>query len=160
MRRGLPRPLFLLVGAALIGSACVSTTSASSDVNVIRSTTSFGFCLGYCRTTLEVTPNGIVFVEEETRPGGLPPVRRTAAISDAEWRQLTSAVDRQAIESLPPTVGCPDCADGGAESVEIVATDWRDQVTFEFNVSPPGLQLLLTHLRALRERFPPTEAPR
>jgi hypothetical protein len=128
-------------------------------VNVIRSTTSFGFCLGYCKTTLEISAEGIVFLEEATRPGSLPPVRRTAPITAVEWSQLTDLVDRRAIESLPPTVGCPDCADGGAESVEVVASDWREQVTFELGARLPELDPLLTRLRAIRERFPPTGSP-
>src|SRR5687768_5947088 len=111
--------VLILAGAS--GVRCDSTTSASEDVSVIRTTTSFGFCLGYCRATLEVTAEGMVYVEEGTRQSNLPTVRRTAPSSATEWRELTEAVDREVIESLPATIGCPDCADGGAESVEVVA---------------------------------------
>src|SRR5688500_4593040 len=130
--------IFLILAAGA-GVRCDSTTSASEDVSVIRTTTSFGFCLGYCRATLEVTAEGMVYIEEGTRQSNLPTVRRTAPISATEWRELTEAVDREVIESLPATIGCPDCADGGAESVEVVAPDWRDEVTFEFNAALPQL---------------------
>jgi hypothetical protein len=151
-------PALLILFAALGGVACDST-SASDDVNLIRTTTSFGFCIGYCRATLEVTADGIVFLEEGTRQPGLPPVRRTAPITPSEWRALTEGVDQDDIESLPDTIGCPDCADGGAESVEVIATDWRKEVTFEFDAEVRELQPLLGRLRALRARFPPTVAP-
>ena len=153
------RTLFLLLGAVLAGSAaCTSVAPGADGVSTIRTTTSFGFCLGYCRTILEVTAEGMVFIEEPTRQADLPRVVRTAPISAEEWRGLVEAVDRAALEALPPTVGCPDCADGGAESVEVIATDWRDQVTFEFDASLPQLQPLLSRLRPLRERFPRTDA--
>ena len=153
-RRVLPLLAAVLAG----GVACNSVVPASDGVNAIRTTTSFGFCLGYCRTTLEVTADGMVFVEEATRQADLPRVVRTAPLSAEEWSRLVGAVDRAALEALPATVGCPDCADGGAESVEVIGTDWREQVTFEFNASLPELQPLLSRLRALRERFPRTDA--
>jgi hypothetical protein len=153
------RRVVLLLAAVLAGSAaCNSVVPAPDEVDAIRTTTSFGFCLGYCRTTLEVTADGMVFIEESTRQADLPRVVRTAPISAEEWSRLVEAVDRAALEALPATVGCPDCADGGAESVEVIGTDWRDQVTFEFNASLPELQPLLSRLRGLRERFPRTGA--
>ena len=152
--------LFAAAVTAAIGTAC-SSTSASDEISLIRSTTSFGFCLGYCRTTLEVTADGIVFIEEGTRQGELPPVRRTAPISESEWRELAEAADQEdAFESLPETIGCPDCADGGAESVEVIGADWSDEVTFEFGATVAEIQPLVAQLRALRAQFPPTEAGR
>ena len=153
------RRLLLVVLTVVAGSAaCTSVAPGTEGVSTIRTTTSFGFCLGYCRTILEVTADGMVFVEEPTRQADLPRVVRTAPISAEEWRSLVEAVDRAALEALPPTVGCPDCADGGAESVEVIATGWRDQVTFEFNAPLPALEPLLSRLRPLRERFPRTDA--
>jgi hypothetical protein len=153
------RRLALLVLTVVAGSSgCTSVGPEPDGVSTIRTTTSFGLCLGYCRTTLEVTADGMVFIEEPTRQADLPRVVRTAPISAEEWRSLVEAVDRAALQALPPTVGCPDCADGGAESVEVIADDWREQVTFEFNASLPALQPLLSRLRPLRARFPRTEA--
>jgi hypothetical protein len=153
------RRLLFLLSTVLAGSAaCTSVEPGPEGVSTIRTTTSFGFCLGYCRTILEVTAEGMVFIEEPTRQADLPRVVRTAPISAEEWRSLVAAVDRAALEALPPTVGCPDCADGGAESVEVIGRDWRDEVTFEFNAALPQLQPLLSRLRPLRERFPRTDA--
>ena len=128
-------------------------------MTAIRTTTSFGFCLGYCRATLEVTANGMTFIEESPR-GGLPPVRRTAKVSASEWRLLTEGVNRAAFEALPATVGCPDCADGGAESLEVLSRDWQRGVTFEFGATIPQLEPLLERMRMLRGRFTPTTEPR
>src|SRR5215470_8416593 len=91
----LARPGMALAGvvalAACSASARVAGPADPVAVTAIRTTTSFGFCLGYCRATLEVTASGMTLVEESTR-GDLPPVRRTAEISPSEWRQLTESV--------------------------------------------------------------------
>lgn len=148
-----------VLALAVVASACDSSPSASSSATAFRATTSFGFCLGYCRTSLEITPEEMVFTEESPR-GELPPVRRTARLTAGEWNELVVAVDRSALERLPGTLGCPDCADGGAESLGVIATDWRKEVTFEFGAPVPELQPLLARVRALRERFTPTPDPR
>jgi hypothetical protein len=146
-------PLLLL---SLLVTACGGSSPTPPDagaVTTIRSTTSFGFCIGYCRTTLDITSQGMVLVEESPR-GDQPTRRRTAAISASEWQALVEAVDRRRIEAVPLTVGCPDCADGGAESLEVVGADWQRRVTFDFDARMPELQPLLDRVRALRQRFP------
>jgi hypothetical protein len=151
-------PRFLILAAALAAAGCTSSPAGPDEVSVIRATTSFGFCLGYCKTTLEITSDSITYVEEATRSGELPPVRRTAPVSASEWQALVAALDRSKIEALPETLGCPDCADGGAESIEVIGSDWRKSVTFEYGATIPELQPLLERVRTLRGRF--TEAPR
>ena len=149
-------PRLSILAAALAAAACTSSPAGPDEVSVIRATTSFGFCLGYCKTTLEITADGLTYIEEATRSGELPPVRRTAPVSAAEWEALVAALDRGKIEALPETLGCPDCADGGAESIEVIGADWRKSVTFEFGATIPELQPLLERVRTLRSRFPPT----
>jgi hypothetical protein len=139
---------FLAVMLAGCGS---SPTQSEAEIAVIRSTTSFGFCVGYCKTTLEITPERMVFLEESPR-GDRAPRQRSAAITAEEWNALVAAVDRGKIESLPTQIGCPDCADGGAESLEVVGAEWQRRVTFEFGASIAGLQPLLEKVRALRTR--------
>jgi hypothetical protein len=155
-KRLISRLLILILAAAGGSMACTSSPTGADDVSVIRATTSFGFCLGYCKTTLEITSGGLTYIEEATRSGELPPVRRTAPVSASEWQALVDALDRSKIEALPATLGCPDCADGGAESIEVVGADWRKSVTFEFGATIPELQPLLERVRTLRSRFPPT----
>jgi hypothetical protein len=157
------RSWIAMAGAVTI-AACSSSTRVAGPadpvaVTAIRTTTSSGFCLGYCLATLEVTASGMTLLEESPR-GGLPPVRRTAEISTSEWRQLTVSVSRASFEALPATVGCPDCADGGAESLEVISRDWQDGVTFELGAAMPQLQPLLEMMRSLRGRFTSTTAPR
>lgn len=148
-------PRFLILAAACTAMACDSSPSAPDTVTAIRTTTSFGFCVGYCETTLEIGTDLMSFVEESRR-GELPTRMRSAPLSSAEWDSLIDALDQRAIERLPDVVGCPDCADGGAESLEVIAADWRKRVTFEHGARMPELQPLLDRVRALRGRFTPS----
>jgi hypothetical protein len=145
----------MALGLAACGGSAPSAPSSGDEAVVIRATTSFGFCIGYCQTRLEITSEGMSFVEEAAS-GELPPVVRQASLSAEEWNALVAAVDRGRIEALPGTVGCPDCADGGAESLEVVATDWSHAVKFDYGATMPELQPLLGLVRSLRDRFDQT----
>jgi hypothetical protein len=108
-------------------------------------------CTGYCQTTLEITCHEAVLVEESWRSE--PPLRHSMRLSPSEWSALVRAVDRQRLEAQPAVVGCPDCADGGAESLEVVGADWSKRVAFDFRAEMPELQPLLDQVRALRNRL-------
>jgi hypothetical protein len=149
------RALVILVAAT--SAACGTSPTEADSVAAIRTTTSFGFCIGYCKATLEIRAQDMVLTEESTRGEPLPRRQRSAAISAEEWASLVGAVDRARIESLPERIGCPDCADGGAESLEVVGSDWQRRVEFEAGASIADLQPLLGRVRALRARFPPID---
>ena len=150
------RHAFILLSALTL-AACSdddSPSGPSGSIATIRSTTSFGFCIGYCNTSLEITSAGMVFVEEpRTADPAYPTKRTTAPITAAEWQALLDAVDRPKLEALPDTIGCPDCADGGAESLQVNGSDWQEKITFEYNKPVDGVQSLLDRVRALRQRF-------
>lgn len=147
MRTRLPH----LVVVAAVFSACDSSSpTEATSVAQIRATTSFGFCSGYCRTSLEITSDEVVYVKEGWR--GEPPVRRTMRLTPSEWRDLARTVDRRAFDTLPAVIGCPDCADAGAEAL-IVGPEWQDSVTFDYGADLPALQELLDRVRAIRARF-------
>ena len=150
----IPRRAAWTASLALLLAACGggSPAAAPSDVLAIRATTSFGFCVGYCRSTLEISGERATYRLVDPR-AALPDVERTVTVAAAEWDALRSAVDRSRIESLPGVIGCPDCADGGAESLEVVADDWSRSITFEYQAAVPSIQPLLDRVRALRERL-------
>jgi hypothetical protein len=108
-------------------------------------------CLGYCRSTLEITAQRTAYRLFDDRTG-LPPLSVETTTSDADWRALMSAVDRDALQRLGAVIGCPDCADGGAETVEAVAADWSHAVAFEYGADVPTLKALLNRVRQIRER--------
>ena len=149
--------LAVILAATGLLAGCASSPTDSGDLSPvaeIRSEVSFGFCVGYCQSSTTITSRDIVAVEEAPREP-LPPRRRTAAISATEWQSLVAAVDRSRLENVPDVLGCPDCADGGAESLVVVADGWSRRITFEYGAAIPELEPLLSRVRALRQRALP-----
>jgi hypothetical protein len=126
----------------------------------VASTTSFGMCAGYCKTTLEISADGAVLTREPWGRGagsGLPVQRFTAVLSAAEWDDIATAAAAAKIEALPETIGCPDCADGGAESLTIAGPNGTKTITFDHGATIAEAQPLIDRVRALRNRMAPKE---
>jgi hypothetical protein len=142
------------LGLALLLASCAdqTPTTPSSSVSFIGSNTSFGFCAAsaYCATRLELRADGALFVQESR---ALPARQARAALSAGEWQALVTALDEARLRALPSVVGCPDCADGGAETLTAVVDGRTTTVTFEYGRALPGLELLLARVRAQRERL-------
>ena len=52
-------------------------------------------------------------------------------LSQETWQQFISLIDFGYFQSLDDVYGCPDCADGSAEFIEIIYDGVAKQVTFE-----------------------------
>ena len=152
------RALLALALASLFPLLACDDSPAGPEVLVVRGGTSFGFCLptAYCTTTLEITPTTVVLTRTSRALGDL---RTTGTLTRAEWESLTRAVDEDRLRALPDVVGCPDCADGGAEFVEVVTADGTKRVTFEFGATLPSIQPLVDQVRAIRRRLEPISIP-
>ncbi len=146
--------------AALTLSACESGAMKPLAVAKVASTTSFGMCAGYCKTTLEISEKEAVLTREAWGRGAganLPQQRSTAPLSAQEWRDIASAAEAAKIDALPETIGCPDCADGGAESLTIFSAKGTKTITFDHGAAIAEAQPLLDRVRALRTRMLPKE---
>lgn len=146
------RSAFLVAGA-LLATACSSPSAPSAEPASFSSTVSFGFCLpsSYCTSRLELSADRVVFTyESRTRP----PLVQSRELQPVEWRRLVAALDVARLRALPSVIGCPDCADGGAESLTVVfANGQSSTVTFEYNQDVPGLESLVAQVRAIRLSF-------
>ena len=153
---------FVLAAIAWL-TACANTTAAPASATVTRiiSTTSFGMCLGYCTTRLEITEGRAVLIREARggrgAPQNLPEQRYTAQLSASEWQDLQRLAANVDFEALPETVGCPDCADGGAEGLTVEGPSGAESVSLEFRAAIPQAQPLLDRVRAIRDRLMPVE---
>ena len=145
---------------AVLGlSACVSNAPPPANVRQVVTTTSFGMCVGYCSTRLEISPAGAVLVRSARGGRGganLPDQRFTAALTASEWEEIARLAANTSLTSLPDTIGCPDCADGGAESLTIVGAQERT-ITFEHGATIAQAQPLLERMRAMRTRLTPAD---
>jgi hypothetical protein len=140
--------VILLVG-------CTEDSSVElKNKGIVRITygTSFGFCVGYCVRDLDITETEILF----SKSGWVPEVEEvmcTDRFFADDWEVLVSKVDIQAFMSLPEVIGCPDCADGGSEWLELVLENKRHKVTFEFSKEPDEISAVIEELRAYLDAF-------
>lgn len=59
------------------------------------------------------------------------------AFGGSQWETLVKNIDYNTFRKLPAVVGCPDCADGGAEWLEVRLTDGTlHKVTYEYGIEP------------------------
>ena len=146
----------ILTACLTLTAACTAPSGAMSLVDglVVRAGTSFGMCLGYCTTELTVTPEEILFVERSRNPAEHPERTRRAALGAGEWEEIVSLAGRAPLEGLQEVYGCPDCADGGADWIEVERDGVRRRVTFEHGSTVERIQPLIEKARELRERFP------
>lgn len=153
---GLAAAVAMMIGLAGCSDA---TTSTAGGVTQVVSTTSFGMCVGYCKTRLELSPGKAVLVRE---PGGrgeptLPVERKEEPLSAQAWDEIARAAAAAKIDGLPDVIGCPDCADGGAESLTIVGAGRSKTITFEHGAAVEGAGPLLERVRAVRARMVPPQ---
>lgn len=151
------------MAAGLLATALSACTTAAApeqtQVRQVVSTTSFGMCVGYCSTRLELSEAGAVLTRSSRGGRGgatLPDQRFTAPLSAGEWREIAQLAANARIGRLPDTIGCPDCADGGAESLTIAGATERT-IAFEHGARIEEAQPLLERVRALRVRLTPAE---
>lgn len=140
-------------------AACAAAPSAApADVRQIVSTTSFGMCVGYCTTRLEITEGEAVLIRQgrggRGAPQDLPDQRFTQPLTAEEWREFSRLAAEADLQALPDVIGCPDCADGGAESLTIGA---GRTITFDHGAPIAEAQPLLDRVRELRARLTPSE---
>ncbi|CAF1493442.1 unnamed protein product [Rotaria sordida] len=124
------------------------------DVRSIASGTSFGMCAGYCQQSINVTSDPLQVVASK-RPNfdqeSYPPVQRPFPIPASQWEQLVSSLNLKTFLALDNTIGCPDCADGGAEWIQVDWLDGTKHVTFDYGRTVDGIEDLIKKLRQMRE---------
>lgn len=118
--------------------------------------TSFGMCIGPCKKEVSVFNNELIFTVYYTEGrgaiGGTPKTYKIPLDSTLA-NSLLKNIDYELFKKFNETIGCPDCADSGAEWVEISKGDSKHRVTFEFGKAPKEIESLVTILREKRVYF-------
>jgi hypothetical protein len=128
----------------------------NKDILSISSGTSFGRCVGYCRQSINIMSNPsqvIVSREANFNQGSFPPINLKFPLNSTEWIDLVSLVNLDIFQSLDDRIGCPDCADGGAEWVQIDWSNVSKRVTFENRQTIKGIEELIEKLREMRQIY-------
>ena len=121
----------------------------------INSGTSYGECWGYCVFELELDNSNALFTASSWGSwyDEFLDLLLEDNLSQEEWQQLVALIDFEYFQSLDDVYGCPDCADGGAEFIEIIYDGISKQVTFEAFTEIDGIQELTILLRGLRADY-------
>ncbi|WP_343603975.1 hypothetical protein [Fluviicola sp.] len=136
-----------------------NTTPSASDTQIISIVhgTSFGHCRGYCIRELVLRNGDAVFAKTSRDEAQFPTEKKNIAFSKTEWEKLVREVNIDEFFKLNETYGCPDCADGGAEFIEISTSKGTKRVTIEYRADQPELGKILSALRKISEVKVPEE---
>lgn len=125
---------------------------SAESVDSISYGTSFGMCVGYCINTLSISNEKVTF--SKSKNGQAPDTKTcTATIAASDLDAIKGLMDVDKVIKLPETIGCGDCADGGAEWVAITTNGKTHKVAFEYGKAPTELMAVVTKLRELKETF-------
>ena len=116
----------------------------------IKYGTSFGECLGYCVTEAEVLDEELKVVQKSW-DSQLEDIESNRSLSSEEVESIINGIDTDKFKVLDETIGCPDCADGGAEWIELIIEGEVKRVTFEYMASIDGINPAVEMLRSLVE---------
>ena len=148
----------LLVATLLVAlNACDNDDTDSyskQELTIVKYGTSFGLCLGYCINSITLNNNTIVFTKSGWQlEEQLPDITLSTAIDSKYLSAISNHITFDTFTKLDQTIGCPDCADGGAEWIEIQKGDSIYKVTFEYFNEPDELQPIIAYLRSYLHAF-------
>ncbi len=124
-----------------------------SEYEYIEYGTSFGMCGGYCIKKVKISSSKVVFEKKSWNLEEYPIVTITDLNNEESWKNLLDKVNYENFQQLPPVLGCPDCADGGAEWLEIKKNDVVYKVTFEYGNEPEEVKVYIQVLRDLLNSY-------
>ena len=130
-------------------AGCDDKELNSSDLT-INYGTSFGFCIGFCNRSISIRESKIDFAKS-----GRDSATKVCdkAASNEEWNLLVKSIDYIKFSKLDTIIGCPDCADGGAEWIEIKSGDKKHKVVFEYGHAPKESEAYIETLRSELKSF-------
>jgi len=73
----------------------------------------------------------------------------TKKMLQTKWTHLTTAINLSDFYSLEPTIGCPDCVDGGESWITIETNEKSYKVRYEYGEVPKPM----TNLVAIIEKL-------
>ncbi len=106
-------------------------------------------CRGYCYSEYQFQAMESQLIRRAWDTVQYPQTLEALSPKPDEWTEMKSLISIEEFIELPETIGCPDCADGGAEWVQIIGPGYSKKVMFEYGSTPAGLEALLSKLREI-----------
>jgi hypothetical protein len=132
-----------------IAASC-SISKDSHSITYIKHGSSFGMCRGYCFNEATYTKSEKIAYSKaygRTNPDEFPDKSDTTLIEEAFWNELINSFEVDSFFILEERIGCPDCADGGSEWIEICENNKTYKVTFENGKPLKSMDKLLKLVR-------------
>lgn len=129
--------------------------SCKSELTIARGT-SFGKCQGYCNKELVVAASSITYNEWQNGGQPRPKTRKEEGDQSASLKELADGFNLSQFYKMDKTIGCPDCADGGAEWLEVKKGKNTTRVTYEYGKAPENLKVAAEKLKGLQQKFEQT----
>lgn len=145
--------LFLMILGRCNPTTVSSEERTSTDPLTIRTGSSFGMCVGYCVKDYVFNGTSVVLTMISRSKTQTSPKTCQKTIDQSSWDSLKTLANLDAFNKQPERLGCPDCADGGAEYIELQLGDQKHRVTFEYGQTIPGFESLVDALRSQRKAF-------
>lgn len=142
--------LYITFCAILSISGCKK--GSIKNLNNITYGSSFGMCVGYCSSSLVISDLKLTFSKSKNAQ---PADTKTCSksISEADIDAIKNELNINKISNLPEVIGCPDCADGGAEWISINADGKQYKITYEYGKAPKELEAAVAKLKVLKDSF-------
>lgn len=135
-----------IIVIALVSSC--SNELIYNNIAQINYGTSFGMCVGFCKHEVTIKSNKATYNCYSRHPT-TQTITKTFSISNSTLDSICK-LNTASFFLLPETIGCPDCADGGAEWLEIeLSTGEKHKVTFEYFKEPDFMKPQIEKLRNL-----------
>lgn len=147
------RILFPALLVAFCFGCATSKKVAQEPVTTIFHGKSFGRCAGYCTWEQTYTADEMISSKTSHRADQYPEVKVVHAFTETDMKRLLEDFDLEKFKKLPEKIGCPDCADGGSEYIEITTAGMKKRVTFENGKAPYGFENFVVALTQEYEKY-------
>ncbi len=144
---GIALMFVIIIGILLTG--CDKEQLAQEGT--IKYGTSFGMCVGFCRNEITISQNKVTLVRRKNATNESKTCAQS--LSSEQRQQLINKIDLPRFFVLEERYGCPDCADGGAEWIEIEQDGKKHKVTFEYRREPEAVKAYIEDLRQQMSSF-------
>ncbi len=145
----------LLIACLVMGGLPSARAEQRDPLAAIHSGSSFGHCAGYCHEELElVGVHGRYERRAWRSPDGTTPAPKTlhTILPQATWVKLVRLAEQLQLTRPKEVIGCPDCADGGSEWIELQSRSGAKRtIVFEFHRYPAKAGELGQQLASLRQ---------
>jgi hypothetical protein len=144
----------LFLSLILLSIISCKNSSHQPLIQQISFGSSFGECTGYCKNEMALD-SGKITIKRSGWNNTVKPIFCEVLQDKNVLNNLSKKIDAVSFFNMQEVWGCPDCADGGAEWIEItLRSGKKHKVTFEYLKEPVALKSIAADLRVKLDKTP------